>query len=351
MHFPKHEAVRAVLCIAIALAVLFGLSAVAGFYGSRHRAALAMPDVAHAVEVGRDIYHDAPPIPGVEGFELRYQGLPAGIYPFLERGWITRANFPYFTYDGDTYERAGVGGVVIRHHETRPTRYLVTETVQAVDPREKDPQWSMLSITDKKENRLVAYRTLRQGEMENGQGWVGQHAIDFVRKILVPTPPTDAGDAAGKPYPYVSVDIEPQTLGVAPALNHDSGCGSSVTVSHDPSWRTLDTAQWSFRPRGPIVDFACSGGRVLILSRDYGRMRIDILTLDGACIFQSEFENEVFPDDTLVRLDKVSLEGPGTGFDVVSSKSVYIAAENKWDWRASHRFHVSVRAVNGVANK
>lgn len=131
---------RAVRTAAITLAPLTAILAVPGY------AWLSTPQYgAH-----QDALQKSGHVLGVSGFELRYEGLREGELPFFEPGYAIWANYPYFTLDGETYERAGVGGIIIRRHYVRPTRYLVTETVDGREVFLEQPRKSTLTIIDKK---------------------------------------------------------------------------------------------------------------------------------------------------------------------------------------------------------
>jgi hypothetical protein len=335
----KHEAVRAALAVAGIVGVFFAISALAGFYGSRHP----------SIDANAPVY--AKPILHVEGFELRYEGLRPFIFPFLDRGYVVWANYPYFIYQGDTYERAGVGGVIVRYHQVRPTRYLVQETIEQADPLMGGPRWSRLDIIDKQDHKVVAARTLREGEVENHTGWVGQYAAEYVRKILVPDAPIGKGGIGEKSYPQVPVDIEQQAAGLTPALAPGSTCGPSIKRMNDSSWPAVGTARWSFLPQGrQLYDFACSQGYVMTLTSCGGDgLCIDVLTADGTYLFQTEFARQALSHDILVRLDKVSLSASLAEFDVVGLWDAHTPDEKRPGWQVHHRVHVRVPIAGGTA--
>jgi len=248
---------------------------------------------------------------GVRGFELRYDGLRTGELPFFEPGYAIWANYPYFTLGDETYERAGVGGVIIRRHYVRPTRYLVTETIEGLNKFLGHPRKSKLTIVDKKTHKIIASQILQ------GLGWMGQQAAEFVRSVLVPDEPIGVGGVGAKRYPRVPEEIEPIDVVAVPA--HRSGCGPSVVLSSHPgSASTLDRPLWRFRPQGPIKDFACSNGYVLVLSGIFPNpLYLDILNQDGEYVFQTEVFYPVSTDYKTLRLERVLLSSSSAEFDVL----------------------------------
>lgn len=251
-------------------------------------------------------------VSGVSGFELRYEGLRKGELPFFEPGYAIWANYPYFTLGGETYERAGVGGAIIRRHYVRPTRYLVTETIDGPGEFLEHPRKSTLAIIDKKTHKVIASQILQ------GDGWVGQRAAEFVRHVLVPDEPIGVGGVGAKRYPHIPADVEPIGVVAAPARPR-SGCGPTVTLSSHPgNASTLDTPLWRFLPQGPIKDFACSNGYVLVLSGIFPNpLYLDILTKSGTYVFQTEVSYPVPIDYTALRLERVLLSSSSAEFDVL----------------------------------
>ena len=112
-------------------------------------------------------------VSSVEGFELQHSGAEGDAFPFFEIGYAIWANYLYFTYHDETYERAGAGGVIIRRHEVRPTHYLVHEEIKSHDAARRRVLGSTIRISDKQSGEVLASRSFRDGEIENGTGWVG----------------------------------------------------------------------------------------------------------------------------------------------------------------------------------
>lgn len=253
------------------------------------------------------------PVSGVQGFDLEYKNVPPNRFPFFTTGYAVWANYPYFTHDGKTYERAGVGGVVIRFGDIRPTRYQVTETVNAWALG--SPSRSRLTIYDKNTGSIIATRVLRQGEIENQMGWVGQHAAEFVRRFLLTDEPIGAGGVGTKIYPQASVKISPEEM---PSLPEPSStCPSSVTSTLIAGARSIGKHDWQFIPQQPIDDFACAGGKILVLSGIFpSRLYLDLLTQEGINEFQTNIRFPVFIDYSITKISKPSLSKNSIHFHI-----------------------------------
>ena len=285
-----------------------------------------------------EIVDSRTPIPHVQGFEIRYAGLNPKEMPFFDVGYAIWANYPYFTYAGDTYERAGVGGVVIRRHVVRPTRYLVLETVRKVNPLGEAIE-STFVIIDKDKHVVVAHRILREGETENQTGWVGQHAAEFVRRNLLTDVPVGIGGVGTKVYPRFPVKSEPLQIGSI--SDHGSGCGSTISKSTHKTPATLDTSQWQFLPQAPLSDFACSDGYILVLSNIYPNdLFLDVLTEDGTYVFQTEILGpaSLDPEGVYVKLDDVKLSNSSAEFNLITSRAVHKG--NTTERHPEHYVHV-----------
>ena len=244
------------------------------------------------------------PVSGVQGFDLEYKSVPPKKFPFFTTGYAVWANYPYFIHDGKTYERAGVGGVVIRLGDIRPTRYQVTETVEAW--AFDGPSRSRLTIYDKKTRSVVATRILRQGEIEHQMGWVGQHAAEFVRRFLLTDEPIGVGGVGTKSYPRASVRISPEG---PPSLPEPSSkCFPSVTSTIMAGERSIGKHDWQFLPQQPIDDFACAGGNILVLSGIFpSQLYLDLLTAEGVNEFQANIRLPVFSHYSITKISGLAL--------------------------------------------
>jgi len=243
----------------------------------------------------------------VQGFELRHTNLRENERAHFSVGYAIWANYPYIVFEGETYERAGIGGVIIRANEQRPTRYLVDETMVEHDSGEV---WkSRLSITDKETGEVIASRWLHHGQSEDNSGWVGQHAAKFVRTVLATDAPI--GGAVGvKRYPRAPSVVEPEEA-VAVPKNDPLIVGCPATYKIDSRRHVaLDTGIWRFKPQAPLTSVACSGGRVMVLSDVYADdLYIDVLSQRGELLFQSELDLPKGDAAAKGRMDRVSMKG------------------------------------------
>lgn len=249
--------------------------------------------------------HHFVPVSGVQGFDLEYKNVPPKRFPFFALGYAVWANYPYFTHDGKTYERAGVGGVVIRLGDIRPTRYRVTETVDSW--AFGGPSRSRLTIYDKKTRSIVATRILRQGEIEHQMGWVGQHAAEFVRRFLLTEEPIGVGGVGTKRYPRAPVNISQEGL---PSLPETSWkCSPSVTSTIIAGeGRSVGKHDWQFLPQQPIDDFACASGNILVLSGIFpSHLYLDLLTAEGVNEFQANIRLPVFSHYSITKISGLAL--------------------------------------------
>lgn len=249
--------------------------------------------------------HHFVPVSEVQGFDLEYKNVPPKRLPFFTTGYAVWSNYPYFTHDGKTYDRAGVGGVVIRLGDIQPTRYQVTETVEAWGFG--GPSRSRLTIYDKKTRSIVATRILRQGEIEHQMGWVGQHAAEFVRRFLLTDEPIGVGGVGAKIYPRAQVKITQEGL---PSLPETSWtCPRSVTSTIIAGeGRSIGENKWQFLPQSPIDDVACAGGNILVLSGIYpNQLFLDILTADGVNAFQTDIRLPVFSHYSITKISGIAL--------------------------------------------
>ncbi|WP_458070167.1 hypothetical protein [Rhodanobacter sp. BL-MT-08] len=249
--------------------------------------------------------HNFSPVSGVQGFDLKYKNVPPKSFPFFVPGYAVWANYPYFTHDGKTYERAGVGGVVIRTGDIRSTRYQVTETVEAWDV--DGPRRSTITIYDKKSRSIVATRILRQGEIEHQMGWVGQHAAEFVRRFLLTDKPIGMGGVGVKIYPSAQVNITAEGPLSLPETSWK--CSPSVTSTIIAGeGRSIGKDDWQFLPQSPIDDFACEGENIIVLSGIYpNHLFLDLLTKKGVNVFQTDIHLPVLSHFAIKKISGLTL--------------------------------------------
>jgi hypothetical protein len=249
--------------------------------------------------------HNFAPVSGVEGFDLEYKNVPPKRFPFFVPGYAVWANYPYFTHDGKTYERAGVGGVVIRLGNIRSTRYQVTEKVEAWDVN--GPSQSRITIYDKMTRSIVATRILRQGEIEHQMGWVGQHAAEFVRRFLLTDEPIGMGGVGVKIYPSAEVNISAESPSSLPQSSRKCSLPVTSTIVEGEG-RSIGKDDWEFLPQSPIDDFACEGEHIIVLSGIYpNHLFIDILTGKGVNIFQTDIHLPVLSHFVIKKISGIKL--------------------------------------------
>lgn len=223
-------------------------------------------------------------VDNVDGFELRHTGMAHKIQPFLGVGYVIWSNYSFFTYNGDTYERAGVDGVVIRKNTIRPTKYLVEEISKNIDLEERELVKSSIRIFDKSKSEIIASRIIRKGQVENQTGWEGQHAVEFVRSVLHVGSPI-------KNYQYPTIDSDVNVQKLDPnskrVVLENKRCPDDFEIIREPGSASLNTEKWRFLPKDPIDSFACWDGHILVHSRVYpDNLHFDLLDFDGNFIGQ-----------------------------------------------------------------
>ncbi len=274
----------------------------------------------------------------IDGFELRHSGLESNELPLFGLEYAIWANYPYFTYRDETYVRAGAGGVTIRRDEKRATRYLVDEEVTSRDSRRMRTLASTIRIRDKEGGSVIASRSFHDGEVEDGTGWVGQHAANFVRRVLVPADAV-GGPVGTKRYPLASAKLE--TLPVEPYAAGKSviGCPRDYQVENLPSSRKLDTVSWRFLPQSPLASVACTSDHVVAFSLVYPTsIFVDVLSPAGEFLGQAEVRVPVPIEARLYRLDAVSSDPAVLAFDV--SYAMRAVKEGRWVLEPYKRFRI-----------
>lgn len=271
----------------------------------------------------------------VEGFELRYTNLAPNEFPLFGPENAIWANYPFFVFDGNTYERAGSGGVIIRKGAPRKTRYLVEETIEKHDSQGMQALRSRLSIIDKETNITLGKRRLEYGQVENQSAWVGDHAAYFVRAVLNTNLPI-GGWIGAKPYPQAPVNIEPQSThrsyGAIP-----KGCPTSYAIGTHRHKRTLDTPTWRFLPQSPISSVVCAENKIVILSHVYpDDLYIDVLSEQGTSLFQSELRINISADARVVQIDRASFKGSVLELDL--GHFIFSGPYDRRTWNP-YRFH------------
>jgi hypothetical protein len=230
----------------------------------------------------------------VDGFELRHDGFHDGLrYPgHFSLGYAIWANYPFVVYRGKVYSRAGPGSVFVRPAQGLAPRYVVSEV--PVDPEQHlGYSLSGLEISDRRTGEVLGYRTLRQGQTENGHGWTGQHAAEFVRRVLQ-TPAPVGGPVGTKPYGNAVATFDALGDGdVPPAEETGNGCPSTYRLDREQPHIGLDTGAWVFVPQHHVDSYACAGNYILVQTGYGNLLDLDLLTTDGRHVFQTELHTPV----------------------------------------------------------
>jgi hypothetical protein len=237
-------------------------------------------------------------VQGVDGFELRHLDFNDSerphFLPNFELGYAIWAGYPFVLYRDKIYERAGPGGVFIRPRGDAQARYLVEEA--ALERRAlRHDVISTLRIVDQQNGALLGERDLHPHRVENGNGWTGQHAAEFVRKVLLSETPI--GGAVGvKPYGQAPIAFD--TLpgaGVQPAEHGGAGCPAryAVKLQMPGGNKGLDTGEWAFMPQSGADSIVCDGRYILVLSGYGNWLHLDLLHANGRHLFQTDLKMDV----------------------------------------------------------
>ena len=237
---------------------------------------------------------------GVDGFELRHSGYSGALlYPgHFSLGYAIWANYPFLIYRGEEYRRAGPGSVFVRPAQAARARYLVQETALEAEPADGYPR-SELVVTDKSTGEVMARRYLNSFQREDGHGWVGQHAAEFVRKVLATGTPV-GGSVGTKPYGAARASIEVLDDEVeAPSERTGADCPRSYRVDLRRKSIALDSGAWAFLPQSHLKSFACQGDYILVQSGYGNWLYLDLITASGEHLFQTDLHTRVDRNATI----------------------------------------------------
>ena len=231
---------------------------------------------------------------GVDGFEMRHSGFGAErLYPGnFSLDYAIWANYPYVVYRGEEYRRAGPGSVVVRKAAGPGPRYLVEETAIESE-RVRANALTELVVSDRTSGDIMARRYLRMGQSENGHGWAGQHAGEFLRKVLSTDAPI-GGRVGGKPYGRANATLDVLLEQVeAPAERAGVDCPASYRVDKQRPRIALDTGAWVFVAQDHLNSFACHGDTILVESGHGDQLRLDLLSTSGEHLFEAELAGKL----------------------------------------------------------
>lgn len=268
-------------------------------------------------------------VSGVDGFELRHDGYHDGLQysGHFSLGYAIWANYPFVVYRSREYRRAGPGSVFVRPAQGLHPRYVVSEA--PVDP-EPNLGYSIsgLEIGDRWTGEVLGYRTLRRGQEENGHGWTGQHAAEFVRRVLQTSAPV-GGPVGTKPYGNAVATFDILGDGdVPPAEETDNGCPSTYRLDRKQPQTGLDTGAWVFVPQHHVDSYACDGNYILVQTGYGNLLDLDLLTTDGRHVFQTELHTPVDQVATIT-LRRLRLSKTTSGNIDLQVDIVYGAASDR----------------------
>ncbi len=280
-------------------------------------------------------------VEGVEGFDLVFdESSSKAEFGLFEVGYAIKANYGYFNYRGKTYRSVGGGSVLIRPVATSQASFEVRETASAPGSWGKVGV-SLLQILDKTSGQEIARRRLVAGEVEDNTGWTGDHAVKFVRKVLV-SPQAPGRPWFGPDYPKASTEIGlTKSAESTPYTSHrlPNGCPEHLKVRRNPYDSTVEGPGFEFLPRNPLQLVTCNNGLVLVASGVYAsNFYFDVLTLDGQHVSQG-YVNLPLPLDAIwAELKAVSLD--------TKSIEVMLLANSRVDWKHPFTAHgvLSIRA-------
>lgn len=231
------------------------------------------------------------PIHSVRGFELVHTGFDSNNVPFFGIGYARRSPYEYFTHQGETFIATRNGSLVIRRDHLEPTAFQVTEKLLRKGEGYGTKRTEIL-VTERSTGKVLASRELKDGQIENQTGWVGEHAILFLRKVIVPSqmrraPLKYLGDATV----HSSAEVVPVVADPGFRKVRVHGCSGNVNVSLEgtPRELKLNTPGWRFLPASPIDGVFCSSGYFVVVSSTFpSPLVVDLLTETGQHLSTTE---------------------------------------------------------------
>jgi hypothetical protein len=228
-------------------------------------------------------------VSAVEGFDLVFDDSAAtSEFGLFGVGYAIKANFTYFTYRGKLYRSVGGGSVLITPIAASHAGYVVRETALSKDGS-GNLNKSLLQILDKSNGEELARRGLVAHAIEDDTGWTGDHAMRFVRKVLIPerAPFGPRGLAQYEPA-VATIQLEKSSDSTPYPLQEVlKGCPETIRVQRRPYSSTVVANTFEFLPHNPLQLVACHSGRILVASGVYAsELSLDLLTFDGEHIAQ-----------------------------------------------------------------
>lgn len=259
----------------------------------------------------------------VDGFDLILEDVerpaPFGLF---EVGYAIKANYPYFTYLGQTYETIGGGSVVIRNTPDSSAKFIVREVVVSQDKKGRVTR-SLLRIVEKQTGNELARRDLVSGAIENSTGWTGDHALQFVRSVLQP-PNVSKRPWGIADYPAADVQvtyIESNETLPYPHIDLSGNCPPSLWINRKPSNSTVMGDMFEFLPRNPLTFAACDSGLLIIASGTYANtLNLDLLTQEGVPLAQGQVRLPLPIEASLASIADLRLTNIGIQLRVLTNR-------------------------------
>ncbi len=221
----------------------------------------------------------------VESIEVRRTGVPARRYPLLETGYLHKSKYKFLVVDGVVHE-ALPNGEWMERPTGRAARYLVHEVVESYRMDSEGPGAvlrSKITIQDTFNGELIASKTFYDGMIEDGHGWVGDHALKFVQSVLVPT--TEPSLVSSREA-LASRQLESHAK-----LNEGTGkrqivdCPGTVKLV-DAQWHKVVTPGWTLNASSNVRGVACSANAVYVAMVNGATVDVDVIHLDGRVLRQ-----------------------------------------------------------------
>lgn len=284
----------------------------------------------------------------VAGFEIQEIGFDNQALPMWGIGYGRQLPYKFIVYKGETHTRTKRGGLVSFRDRTDPTQYLVVEELLERQSKGWGAEKTKVTVVDKTTGKVVAFRNLKRGQIENQTGWTGDHANAFIRQALPPSP------APSAPLRYIDEAKQlttVQEIPVTPKVTKRTrvhGCNADFVVSLEGpiAELKLNTAKWRFAPHETLDGVFCSNGYVLVVSSTFpGTLYLDVLKLDGEHLGTMEIG---VPGDLLTQRARVA----EIEFGSVNEESVVFQVQHdipvktlqgSWDWTPYQRSLVIVR--------
>lgn len=227
-------------------------------------------------------------VDGVSEITLQFDPTLAGGVrgPVMGLGYARWVNFGRVLHQGESFFQVGSGATLITRN-TQPTRFLVREAYRLKPGPFGTLRYATLEIEDRDAGVVVATTEWLCGvtdcreSIEGRQGWPGQQAASFVRKVLNPTMPI-GGNVGIKPYPRTVATFERQipstSLTRTTLASRSFGCPEdlAVKVRKDINEMTVSRTNWTFVAPHMIRQVRC--------------------TADGFFVFSTTFPTDIFID-------------------------------------------------------